>query len=510
MSLDALDTKSSLTISSDGLRATLRVEPGVDAAICTHEAVAGILRAQEVRLSAITEQAAERLAEKLAAGTTEPVEEVVAEGTPPRHGEDGRFELTVEVAEAEGDESEATADEDAVDHYTRSAFTIVRAGEQIGILHPPIEAIDGVDVRGEVLPARPGRSCSMKFGDGVEVREDHAVIATHAGRLNVVENGVRVQPTLVIEGSVDFSTGNIDFEGEVLVEGGVCDRFEVVAGTQLSVQLLVEAASIRCGGSIQLARGMTGRGKGTLACGGSVRATYLDDVTATIGADLIVAREITNSRVRVGRRVLSPTCTVIGGELIARYGGEIRTLGGEAGASAVLGIGEDPDLDALASLLQDAVPNTIKQLRKLREELTTISPTSGKPLPAHAEQAADLRRRISEWEAKLPRLLETINRVLDSYHLLSKAKLVVQRSICAGATVRIGGLTATFSDEVGGAPSIGLDASRTPVLRSATLDGPVPLANHAKIQRREGAVDPTDLERLAEKIRRERPQAAAA
>ncbi len=66
---------------------------------------------------------------------------------------------------------------------------------------------------------------------------------------------------------MDFSTGNIDFEGDVRVLKGIRDIFEVRATGNIEVGGLIEASTIDAGGSVFAKGGMAGaRGVGGRRC----------------------------------------------------------------------------------------------------------------------------------------------------------------------------------------------------------------------------------------------------
>lgn len=57
---------------------------------------------------------------------------------------------------------------------------------------------------------------------------------------------------------MDLSTGNIDFEGSVQVNGNVSSNFVIRAGGNVIISGVVEGAYIEAGGNIIIARGMNG------------------------------------------------------------------------------------------------------------------------------------------------------------------------------------------------------------------------------------------------------------
>lgn len=495
MSTDALDKACRVAISADGLRATLQIDPGFDPKAVTPESVQAILAARGFESSTVIAEAAANLSNQLAADAEATAEAVVAEGRASVEGVDGRFELSSELAPPEP-KPPAEGEEPAFDHYGRSAFIIVEQGQIVGTLHPHTESEDGMDVRGEVIKATSGKPCQLKFDDTVELHDDGSVTALRKGRVEMSPTKLGIDPVLEIAESVDFSTGNVKFPGDVSIGKGVRDCFEVEVGGNLEIVELVEAADIRAKGSVVLLRGMAGRGKGELSVGGDLEAKYLDGAMVTVKYDLRVQREVTNCTTHVGRCVRSPSCTVVGGELWARFGGEVRTLGGQAEAETLVRIGVDAELDACARMLEDLLPQTVWRIDRAQQELSDIQQGSGKPTPSQAKEITRLEFEIVSEQARFPAIRAAIERVLAAYKKLEGAKLTVEKSIMPGVTIAIGSQAATVREPIRGPVVLSRDEQGTLVMRQGSITSP--LATKAKLHPAPGSADLDELRRWLE------------
>lgn len=112
---------------------------------------------------------------------------------------------------------------------------------------------------------------------------------------------LRVIELYEVPGFVDFSTGNIDFEGSVHVRQGIRDRFEVKATGSIIVDGLVEGATIHCGGDFTAHQGMVGKERGLLFVKGNADVGYLNNVKAEIIGNLTVRRELMNCDLVIGK-----------------------------------------------------------------------------------------------------------------------------------------------------------------------------------------------------------------
>jgi uncharacterized protein (DUF342 family) len=493
MSADELDQACRVAISSDGLHATLQIDPGFSPEAVTPEAVGAILAGRGIDPSTVIAEAIAELSTMLAAMPDTMAEAVVARGTAAVHGTDGRFELSPELGPSRS-KSAAAGAEPVLDHYERSAFVIVDQGQVVGVLHPPTEAQDGVDVRGVVIKAIRGKPCPLKLADTVELKSDGTVVSLHKGRVELTPLKLGVDPVLEIPESVDFSTGNVRFPGDATIGKGVCDCFEVEIGGNLEVMELIEAATVSARGSVVLHRGMAGRGKGELRVGGDLEAKYLDGASVTVGNDLRVQREVTNCVTHVGRRVRSQACTVVGGELWARFGGEVRMLGGEAEAETLVRIGVDAQMDACARMLEDALPQAIARVDRARQQLSDIQMAAAKPTPSQAREMSRLEFEIESERSRFPAIRAAIQRVLNAYEKLRGATLSVEKAIMPGVTLAIGGQAATVREAIRGPVVIACDEHGMLVFRSGGSS--TPLASKAKLHPAPGSADMDELRRL--------------
>jgi hypothetical protein len=332
---DALGESVLLLPASDLHTVTLRVLPGSDAANLTTDAIVSMCSAREITTRAIDRDAIDALIQRAneqhAAAQDEhgegdseerPLEAIIARGTPPTHGTNGRFELDPHLAQQlerikAAKASDATARSDdavnpdssdtndaAVDHYNTSAFVIVDRETVIGRLTPPTEGEDGTDIHGDIIPAQPGRRATLDEHPSITVRRDGTIIANKHGRLVVRPGIVRVDHELVIRGNVDFSTGNIRFPGDVTITEGVKDRFRIESERSVRVLRLVEAAFIHADLDAVLETGAAGRERGEIHAARDIHAGYLDAVAIHAGRDCTVEREITNCTADVGRNLV--------------------------------------------------------------------------------------------------------------------------------------------------------------------------------------------------------------
>jgi uncharacterized protein (DUF342 family) len=232
----------------------------------------------------------------------------VAQGRAPVHGENARLEPlapTLEDRELRPKERE----DGSVDLRDLGGFAVVQPGTPLLRRQPPEAGRDGLNVRGQAVPFRPGQDLALQPGEGAEIdaTDRDLVRAARQGIPRRLDDGIGVDPVLHLE-RVDLSTGNIDFEGTVLVTGDVTEDMKVRASGDVCVGGLVESALIEAGGSIIVDKGIIGHrhaGKDPSTRGFSVRlvahrdirATYAQNAELESGRSVRITKYLYHSRV---------------------------------------------------------------------------------------------------------------------------------------------------------------------------------------------------------------------
>ncbi|MEM0913530.1 MAG: FapA family protein [Planctomycetota bacterium] len=434
-------------VSPDKLEATMRVQPELagrpDAAAACGQAVvqAGL---------AVTPDIEARIASALAdASGDEALEAVIAEGQAAAAAKAGEVEWAVDTPEFEalqrsrrGDLAEMPedAEPDEGSHYERTRFLVVVAGDVLGRVLPPTAAQDGRDVFDEVIPAPEGEPSDFQFDDTIQRQGDGELVAAIDGCLTRDKNSAGIRQQIEVDGPVDFSTGNIDFQGDVTIREGVRDRFTVRARS-IEVFGLIEAATLIASQDLRAAGGFAGRELGVARVGGTLDAKYLDKVTGEIGGDLAIAREAINCNLTVGGAIDAPQGAIIGGRVEVIGPCKIGQLGSGGGAPTLLSIGAVPEFDPVRRKLRPMVETLRSRRNALENEQAeleervnrgTTTPTDGSRLVTLKHERKSVDRMLAKSEPALEKVdrLVSANRVVD---------LTIERRLHAEAVLCYGG-----------------------------------------------------------------------
>lgn len=185
-----------------------------------------------------------------------------------------KFDKMVEAAPTENEKG-------FVDYRDLGLIRVIRTGDVIADITLPTEGEPGVDVRGGKINQYPGKKAQFTVGTNTKITEDGLhVVAAVDGQLVFKNNAFSVDTTVVINGDVDASVGNISFIGDVIIKGNVCEGFKVSSTTNISVSGEVNGATLEAGGDITIKQGCV---FAKITCHGNVSALFCE--RSTINCD---------------------------------------------------------------------------------------------------------------------------------------------------------------------------------------------------------------------------------
>lgn len=262
-----------------------------------------------------------------------------------------------------------------VDFHQLDNINHVRKGQVLATLTPEDPGISGTDVYGnEIRPKKVTRTI-LRFGKNIELSEDTYSISTMVdGHVTLEGDRVFVNNTYEVPTDVNNSTGDIEYEGNVLIRGSVRTGFKVKASGRIEVSGVVEAAQLYAGGDIVLRHGIQGMGKGMLIAKGDIVANFIESSIVAAEGN-ISADSVLHSRISAKGevKVSGKNGNIIGGHTRSATLIEAKTIGTSMGTITIVEVGIDPNIkDRLNQLNKLIVEkhseyDKLSQLKKLLE-----------------------------------------------------------------------------------------------------------------------------------------------
>ncbi len=111
------------------------------------------------------------------------------------------------------------------------------------------------------------------LGPGTEIDGD-TIVSSFAGRPFFREGRIQVLAVYEVNGDLDFSVGNIDFVGDVIIRGDIKPGYSIHTSGSVTVRGTTEHATIIAGQHIVLT-GVLGHGEIVLEAGGDITAQFI-------------------------------------------------------------------------------------------------------------------------------------------------------------------------------------------------------------------------------------------
>lgn len=368
---------------------------------------------------------------------------IVAVGKEARHGTDARIEYFFNTnLHTQPDLKE----DGSVDYYHLNMVNHCKKGDLLARIVPADEGEYGQNILGNRLKPREVKKASLKYSNHVELSEDKmSIYAGVDGHVMLVEGKVFVSDILEVE-NVDFSTGNIEFNGSVQVNGNVSAGFSVVAGGNIIVNGVVEGAYLSAGGNIIIARGINGMGKGDLCAGGNVITKFIESAKVVAENGYVNTESILHSEVSAGDEIIveGKKGFVTGGHVQAAHRVRVKTLGAELGAATIVEVGVNPKYKEQYIELQKEAAELMKTLRADQPIVASFVQKKSSGVRITQDQVDYVRGVAKRIEENKQRLIEVNNQMTDFHQIFEQQKnatVEVTGEVYAGTTIVIGELS---------------------------------------------------------------------
>ena len=296
---------------------------------------------------------------------------VLARGLSPKRGVDASIEYFFNT----NPNAKPKLNEDgSVNFFDLSTICKCDAGQELARLTREVPGEAGYNVVGDVLKPSEVKKLTLKYGNNIELSEDGCVIKSLVnGHVSLVEDKVFVSNVYEVV-DVDTATGNIDYQGDVLVTGNVKAGFCIDAQGSVEIRGFVEGAMINAGGDIVIARGMNGMGKGMLKAGGNVVAKFFEN-TKVMAGGYVHAEAILHSEVSAkGDIEVTGKKGFITGGIIRSQGIVVaKTIGSEMGVDTEIEVGVDPTLKNKYNALEADIAADTKKVALIEPVIVTFT-----------------------------------------------------------------------------------------------------------------------------------------
>lgn len=376
-----------------------------------------------------------------------------AYGTEPIAGENAKFEALVEeVVYTKPKENKAGK----IDLREIVSFNLIDENTPLMRRIPAKQGKNGINVKGQVITATEAED--FPFADDLEgaavsEKDPDLLVSTCKGHPVILERGVRVDNSIVVE-NVDMSTGNISYDGSVLIKGEVKPGMQVRVTGDIIVNGVVSKATLKARNNIKVKCGVLGSNPAKdgadsppaiLKAGGNIEAQYINLVEAQAGHDIIVKEYISHSKVEAKHQILvgqqGGKGKIFGGTCYGKIGVYTKALGADGGTKTYVYAGipkeEHAKLDHLIST-HEKRQTKAKQLTELKskcEQALKLKPNEKNV----QDKLAAIEKVLPALEKEVRKMEVTIDRLNTLFKTAKKAKVSVSSATFQNVHLSING-----------------------------------------------------------------------
>ncbi|MDD2972701.1 MAG: FapA family protein [Lachnospiraceae bacterium] len=324
---------SFVTISEDGMEADLNLARPKKNKAYTEKDILELLKENGVTLG-IDKEVVRLIVEQ------EIYEEkvVVARGQKAIPGEDGHYEFYFRT---QLPTLPKILEDGSVDYMNMDYFEKAIRGQKLAYYFPATLGKGGYTVNGKIMVARKGIEQPVLRGTGFVLLEDkRTYVATLSGKVSLAENYMEVSKLHIVDGDVTYTTGNITFDGDLIVHGCVRSGVTLQAKGNIEIDGNVESANLIAEGDILVKQGVQAGGMGMIHARGAVTGRFFESVIIETEGD-IRANYILNCDITTkGKVVVSGKKGIlVGGRTRAVQGADVYEIGNNAQLSTVIEAG---------------------------------------------------------------------------------------------------------------------------------------------------------------------------
>jgi len=335
---------------------------------------------------------------------------ILARGLSPRQGKDGEI---VYHFNANLKPTPKINEDGSVDFHTLDNVNHIKTGDIIASIIPEDFGESGFDVFNRTIQPQRVRKVMFRNQKNTKISIDGLTLVSEVSGHVTLENDKVLVSNVLELFNVDNSTGDIEYEGSIVINGNVLAGFSVKSAENISINGIIEGSKVFATGNITINRGIQGMNKAVIEAGGNIVTKFIESAESVIAGGNIETDTILHSKVIAKGQIIvnGKNGLIIGGDVKSSSLIEAKTIGNEMGTATTVGVGVDPSvkkrLDELKKELDKLGNNKIQlsqlmtALRKKQEISGTLSPEKQKMLQNTMKSLIMLEQLISSDKREL-------------------------------------------------------------------------------------------------------------
>lgn len=394
---------------------------------------------------------------------------VIAQGLEPVAGVDAKFlSLMPEVHERK-----PHVDENGnIDYRELGDIVIVRKDEVLMQRIPPVPGKKGRNIFGEIIEPTGGADIPFsgdKKGVYINPEDSNQLLSSITGQPVQIPNGMIVSPVLTVK-QVNFASGNIRFDGSVVVQGDVKEGMKVYALEDITIEGSVTDAQIECMGTLHIKGGVTGNSElianGDINIDGGVQGSqeihepvgddepvvakivshssvilgFVENFNVEAGVDIVVEKYAMNSQLMAGNKIVAGAknsakkSSLMGGITWAMMLVKATIIGASSGIKTHIQVGTNPYIQKRIQAIRKILSPNEKEQKDIHKILAFID---SHPEKGNQEILEKLHHTLSKLIIEADMYQAELKELVSNMTAIEDAKVIAERGVYIGSEIQI-------------------------------------------------------------------------
>ena len=345
------------------------------------------------------------------------------------------------------------SEDGSVDFHKLDMIENVSEGQLLATLTPVDYGTPGTDVSGALMKPKKVENKILKHGKNIRLSEDKLEMYSEvSGNVTLVDDTVFVSNQYEVPADVGASTGDIDYDGSILVRGNVLTGYTLRSTGDITVNGVVEGATLVSGGKIVIKRGVQGMGKAIIEAEGDVISNFIESANVDSGGQIITDAIMHSQIVAKDNIVVKGKRGLIaGGSVRTKTRIEAKTIGSSMGTATKLEVGIDPAVIERCHILEKEMETLKGEKESLLQNLKILKKrmdaNKGKLDDEKMQNLKKTSGRIQEIEKQLEMDAQEYESLAEELSKQTDGRIVAENMVYPGVEMTISSVTSHIHTE---------------------------------------------------------------
>lgn len=334
-------------------------------------------------------------------------------------------------------------DEDSSEQINvrNSIIRIVEKDERVGTICYKDDQKSSLNIYG--IAGEPKEKPSphgFAVGENV-IEKNGSFYSKITGVLEISNSSVEVERTLIHNGSVNLSSGDISYDGPILIQGNVESNATVYGPDKITIEGMISSGNVISGGDLIVHGGILTGEECKVVCGGDLNCDFIDNGKVQCKGEVIVKNVIMNSTVTSGKNITvnSPEGAIAGSKVTCHKDIKTHHLGLSSSGKTEVHIGLDWSVQSRLNIQKSKFENYEKAFDKTQKEMKELQGRREAQLTKkHKELKIEIKKRLNRLKAIVSKQKKRIMNTEDKIEYCEEGKIYIGGTLFPNTEIYFG------------------------------------------------------------------------